>query len=141
MRTLTSHPRTGALTTLLLLLIVPLFAYANLLCVAGGAFETCCEAESARHHDESDADHHDADHSPTKDSCFCATMNAVASPQTIVKPAVTHSVRLVDLSLLAIPNVPPKCATAAYEQDRKSTRLNSSHVEISYAVFCLKKKK
>src|SRR5204862_7133909 len=27
------------------------------------------------------------------------------------------------------------------EEDRKSTRLNSSHVEISYAVFCLKKKK
>src|SRR6266496_135132 len=27
------------------------------------------------------------------------------------------------------------------QQDRKSTRLNSSHVEISYAVFCLKKKK
>src|SRR6266496_808800 len=27
------------------------------------------------------------------------------------------------------------------EIDRKSTRLNSSHVEISYAVFCLKKKK
>src|SRR5436305_12012951 len=26
-------------------------------------------------------------------------------------------------------------------QDRKSTRLNSSHVRISYAVFCLKKKK
>src|SRR5207253_11473535 len=26
-------------------------------------------------------------------------------------------------------------------QDRKSTRLNSSHVAISYAVFCLKKKK
>src|SRR5690349_22846088 len=27
------------------------------------------------------------------------------------------------------------------DEDRKSTRLNSSHVEISYAVFCLKKKK
>src|SRR5438067_9265101 len=27
------------------------------------------------------------------------------------------------------------------EKDRKSTRLNSSHVSISYAVFCLKKKK
>src|SRR5690349_8061553 len=27
----------------------------------------------------------------------------------------------------------------AFEGDRKSTRLNSSHVEISYAVFCLKK--
>src|SRR5690625_6149088 len=29
---------------------------------------------------------------------------------------------------------------AALRQDRKSTRLNSSHVAISYAVFCLKKK-
>src|SRR5207249_6902317 len=28
-----------------------------------------------------------------------------------------------------------------HEADRKSTRLNSSHVSISYAVFCLKKKK
>src|SRR3712207_7987966 len=27
------------------------------------------------------------------------------------------------------------------EEDRKSTRLNSSHANISYAVFCLKKKK
>src|SRR5208283_5842159 len=31
--------------------------------------------------------------------------------------------------------------TAAYRRDRKSTRLNSSHITISYAVFCLKKKK
>src|SRR3712207_7321317 len=31
-------------------------------------------------------------------------------------------------------------AFAAREQDRKSTRLNSSHANISYAVFCLKKK-
>src|SRR2546427_9530080 len=30
---------------------------------------------------------------------------------------------------------------AGAEQDRKSTRLNSSHSQISYAVFCLKKKK
>src|SRR5207249_12247573 len=30
---------------------------------------------------------------------------------------------------------------AAAHEDRKSTRLNSSHVSISYAVFCLKKKK
>src|SRR2546430_12980385 len=28
-----------------------------------------------------------------------------------------------------------------YKRDRKSTRLNSSHSQISYAVFCLKKKK
>src|SRR5205085_11987013 len=32
-------------------------------------------------------------------------------------------------------------ATAMAEVDRKSTRLNSSHSQISYAVFCLKKKK
>src|SRR3712207_8154837 len=31
--------------------------------------------------------------------------------------------------------------TARREIDRKSTRLNSSHANISYAVFCLKKKK
>src|SRR5256885_11980099 len=31
--------------------------------------------------------------------------------------------------------------TQALLQDRKSTRLNSSHLVISYAVFCLKKKK
>src|SRR5207253_4966785 len=30
---------------------------------------------------------------------------------------------------------------SARQRDRKSTRLNSSHVAISYAVFCLKKKK
>src|SRR5690554_7670606 len=32
-------------------------------------------------------------------------------------------------------------ADAVFAGDRKSTRLNSSHVRISYAVFCLKKKK
>src|SRR5689334_23670812 len=32
-------------------------------------------------------------------------------------------------------------AAAAATEDRKSTRLNSSHSSISYAVFCLKKKK
>src|SRR5438067_6126316 len=31
--------------------------------------------------------------------------------------------------------------STALSEDRKSTRLNSSHVSISYAVFCLKKKK
>src|SRR2546430_4900231 len=32
------------------------------------------------------------------------------------------------------------CGVASGEEDRKSTRLNSSHSQISYAVFCLKKK-
>src|SRR5438105_15336208 len=34
-----------------------------------------------------------------------------------------------------------RCAAAVAGADRKSTRLNSSHEWISYAVFCLKKKK
>src|SRR5438552_7310711 len=33
------------------------------------------------------------------------------------------------------------CVLFPHERDRKSTRLNSSHQIISYAVFCLKKKK
>src|SRR5947209_19508673 len=36
---------------------------------------------------------------------------------------------------------PPPPGTASAFLDRKSTRLNSSHANISYAVFCLKKKK
>src|SRR2546430_10349067 len=35
----------------------------------------------------------------------------------------------------------PRRPAAARDRDRKSTRLNSSHSQISYAVFCLKKKK
>src|SRR5699024_12042028 len=35
---------------------------------------------------------------------------------------------------------PGDSAVPYFELDRKSTRLNSSHVSISYAVFCLKKK-
>src|SRR2546430_13328585 len=35
----------------------------------------------------------------------------------------------------------PRPPRAAKRRDRKSTRLNSSHSQISYAVFCLKKKK
>src|SRR3989454_1694145 len=35
----------------------------------------------------------------------------------------------------------PARASASRRRDRKSTRLNSSHLVISYAVFCLKKKK
>src|SRR5438874_5847625 len=49
--------------------------------------------------------------------------------------------RVVGL-LAALPAASAFTAVAlAARRDRKSTRLNSSHVEISYAVFCLKKKK
>src|SRR5688572_32074760 len=39
------------------------------------------------------------------------------------------------------PEIPVKGGQRALRIDRKSTRLNSSHSQISYAVFCLKKKK
>src|SRR5690554_7394213 len=42
-------------------------------------------------------------------------------------------IRLLDRGVL--------CRDESKREDRKSTRLNSSHVRISYAVFCLKKKK
>src|SRR5215469_17371809 len=46
------------------------------------------------------------------------------------------------LQILAKPSQYPRHSRIdAAQEDRKSTRLNSSHVEISYAVFCLKKKK
>src|SRR5438874_8796705 len=40
-----------------------------------------------------------------------------------------------------VPRGGGRCSPRPASRDRKSTRLNSSHVEISYAVFCLKKKK
>src|SRR5690625_6961028 len=48
-----------------------------------------------------------------------------------------HLVREID----ALGGIMARAADAAGIQDRKSTRLNSSHVAISYAVFCLNKKK
>src|SRR3712207_8655403 len=41
---------------------------------------------------------------------------------------------------ITITSAATKCTWNGHE-DRKSTRLNSSHANISYAVFCLKKKK
>src|SRR3712207_8190829 len=48
---------------------------------------------------------------------------------------------LTEARILTIKPVPYKRAKFRDSQDRKSTRLNSSHANISYAVFCLKKKR
>src|SRR5690349_12127751 len=66
--------------------------------------------------------------------------------------AVQMLLRLGAYQLLFLDRVPQSAAVnesvklakaqgRRLKRDRKSTRLNSSHVEISYAVFCLKKKK
>src|SRR2546426_8192875 len=44
-------------------------------------------------------------------------------------------------TILSQEPAPPERKDGGEERDRKSTRLNSSHLVISYAVFCLKKKK
>src|SRR3712207_8610497 len=43
--------------------------------------------------------------------------------------------------LIRLRTIATLLARIGWYQDRKSTRLNSSHANISYAVFCLKKKK
>src|SRR5437870_10260870 len=58
-------------------------------------------------------------------------MVAIVAPSGAGKSTLLH--------LLAALDMPT--SGAIYFEDRKSTRLNSSHVAISYAVFCLKKKK
>src|SRR3712207_7276861 len=50
---------------------------------------------------------------------------------------VSHGPMLVDNNLM----LSERSLRLAAQGDRKSTRLNSSHANISYAVFCLKKKK
>src|SRR5439155_17400835 len=55
-------------------------------------------------------------------------------------PSVNNRPRVIPQPEGAKLNVPPGFQVEI-TRDRKSTRLNSSHVAISYAVFCLKKKK
>src|SRR5437773_8672922 len=51
-----------------------------------------------------------------------------------------HLAGQLDLEVLDLPGAHKRADRFACRQDRKSTRLNSSHITISYAVFCLKKK-
>src|SRR5699024_11246342 len=63
-------------------------------------------------------------------------LNNAANIKIDTKAGTAHgkisTVRIVRLNLIRL---------SFTSTDRKSTRLNSSHVSISYAVFCLKKKK
>src|SRR5438034_2198223 len=57
---------------------------------------------------------------------------------SLTKAASEVSIEVDDPELLS---VPVEGVDVYVTKDRKSTRLNSSHTVISYAVFCLKKKK
>src|SRR5436190_7063995 len=58
----------------------------------------------------------------------------LAAPHRETKPRRSKRLR-------RSPRCPPQTVPPPPHPDRKSTRLNSSHTVISYAVFCLKKKK
>src|SRR5256885_7407711 len=64
-------------------------------------------------------------------------------PRSTLFPYTTlfRSGRMRDRLPRAAPDRAPAASVRAFHTDRKSTRLNSSHLVISYAVFCLKKKK
>src|SRR3712207_8748762 len=54
---------------------------------------------------------------------------------------ITTAIGGIDISANEEDGVEPYYQLQSWILDRKSTRLNSSHANISYAVFCLKKKK
>src|SRR5690606_19144421 len=61
--------------------------------------------------------------------------------RTLIRVRPTSNVRFRRTSMIRSRfNCPSPDPSPASSPDRKSTRLNSSHVKISYAVFCLKKK-
>src|SRR5437870_8953672 len=66
----------------------------------------------------------------------------VRAHEAIRAALATAAARLgASVSASAVELERPRDAAHGRSRDRKSTRLNSSHVAISYAVFCLKKKK
>src|SRR5207302_3510959 len=73
-----------------------------------------------------------------------ALLSEACGPSAQPAPASSGAAAPTAAPQAAAPTAPAQAAAAAPTapaQDRKSTRLNSSHVKISYAVFCLKKKK
>src|SRR2546426_7363540 len=68
-----------------------------------------------------------------------SAVRPAASPRRRIGSVLVKGVAVRSTS--SAPSSATSAAPAASVQDRKSTRLNSSHLVISYAVFCLKKKK
>src|SRR3712207_7292267 len=70
---------------------------------------------------------------------FRSRVSAVPSPSEVRLKGPASLSRRRRTGRVPAACIPPGDARADH-QDRKSTRLNSSHANISYAVFCLKKK-
>src|SRR5256885_7668254 len=71
---------------------------------------------------------------PASESAFFTTTLAAHGFMDPHTPPVPWEARAIEVGATRLPR-------GGGGQDRKSTRLNSSHLVISYAVFCLKKKK
>src|SRR5205814_4144804 len=61
-------------------------------------------------------------------------------PPGLATPVMIMAMQNAALNAIK-PFLKERCRQSGWQRDRKSTRLNSSHLGISYAVFCLKKKK
>src|SRR2546427_3437143 len=68
------------------------------------------------------------------------SLPAVVAVHGIVAPDDRRNLPAAEFAKLLL-QLTQKIRAARGRRDRKSTRLNSSHSQISYAVFCLKKKK
>src|SRR5690554_7376554 len=75
-------------------------------------------------------------------TCY-ASLNASPHQEAVIQDLFGQvgQALLLPEAQLAAATALTSCGIAYALRDRKSTRLNSSHVRISYAVFCLKKKK
>src|SRR5688572_31295949 len=69
-------------------------------------------------------------------------LDAMENPYSLPEPLRRElAAVLARVDVNRYPTPSPQKLRDAIARDRKSTRLNSSHSQISYAVFCLKKKK
>src|SRR5690625_4654881 len=79
---------------------------------------------------------------PGRRQLYSCQLTAAVAPSTVLarggRVGIGEETAMSDLQCAATFLVLPPAADE--KGDRKSTRLNSSHVAISYAVFCLKKK-
>src|SRR5437660_10591873 len=73
---------------------------------------------------------------PTTEISTLSLHDALPISILLFMPASTHFIGIIRIQPRPLDSV-----FLLRGEDRKSTRLNSSHVAISYAVFCLKKKK
>src|SRR5699024_12449233 len=77
---------------------------------------------------------------PTRRSSDLSQVRLAETYAANSRPATTRASGAVAALVSSGCSRPRSPAKPQHPQDRKSTRLNSSHVSISYAVFCLKKK-